>query len=254
MKTNVPSFIKRSYPLRVSDFDRHQRVLPSSVLDLFQEIAGVHADMLGISGPQLLEKNLCWMVTRSRFEILKQPALYKSVIVKTWPIESHRIELDRDYEVYSEDGELLIRGTSAWVVMDISDRSSPKLVMARDFDLGLGEYLTERTFERAWGRAVYNKIACESPYEYTPAYTDLDMNGHVNNVKYASFALNAVEKMLGDRQITDVRIDFSKEILRGETVRIYSEAKKNEDGALIISARGETDASPMNFGVIFTAK
>ena len=254
MKTNAPSFVKRSYPLRVSDFDRHQRILPSSILDLFQEIAGVHADMLGVSGPQLLEKNLCWMITRSRFEILKQPELYKSVIVKTWPIESHRIELDRDYEIYSEEGELLIRGTSAWVVMDITDRASPKLVMARDFDLGLDEYLTERTFERAYGRVVYNGIACDSPYEYTPAYTDLDMNGHVNNAKYASFTLNAVEGMLGERQITDVRIDFSKEILLGETVRIHSETKENEDGTLTVSARGETDASSMNFGVIFTAK
>ena len=254
MSNNTPSFVKRSYPLRVSDFDRHQRILPSSILDLFQEIAGVHADMLGVSGPQLLEKNLCWMIIRARFEILKQPALYKSVIVKTWPIESHRIELDRDYEIYSEEGELLIRGTSAWVVMDIADRSAPKLVMARDFDLGLEEYLTERTFERAFPRVVYNKIACDSPYEYTPVYTDLDMNGHVNNAKYASFTLNAIEKMLVDRQITDVRIDFSKEILAGETVRIHSEAKENEDGTLVISARGETESSPMNFGVIFTAK
>jgi acyl-ACP thioesterase len=238
----------------VSDFDRHQRILPSSVLDLFQDVAGVHAEMLGVSGPQLLERNLCWMITRARFEILKQPALYKSVVVRTWPIESRRIELDRDYEIYSEDGELLIRGTSAWVVMDITDRTSPKLVMARDFDLGLTEYKTERAFERAFGRAVYTKILSDTPYSYSPVYTDLDMNGHVNNTKYAALTLNAVADTLGERKIFDVRIDFAKEVLLGDTLLIHSESKENEDGSLTISARGETDSSPMNFGVIFTAK
>lgn len=253
MNTNVPSFIKKSYPLRVSDFDRHQRILPSTVLDLFQDAAGVHADMLGVSGPQLLEKNLCWMITRTRFEVIKQPLLYQNVTVKTWPIESHRIELDRDYEIYSESGELLIRGTTAWVVMDISDREAPKLVMARDFELGLENYLPDRTFERAFPRVAFNKIVSTSPYLYTPVYTDLDMNGHVNNAKYATFVLNAVAEELGGREIFDVRLDFSKEILMGEGLRIHSEIN-NEDGTLTVTCRGETDASAMNFGVVFSAK
>ena len=253
MNTSIPSFIEKSYPLRVSDFDRHQRILPSSVLDLFQDAAGVHADLLGVSGPQLLERNLCWMITRTRFLILKQPKLYQNITVKTWPIESRRIELDRDYEIYSEDGELLICGTTAWVVMDISDREAPKLVMARDFDLGLQNYLSERTLERAFGRVVFNKVVSTSPYLYTPVYTDLDMNGHVNNAKYASFALNAAADALEDREIFDVRLDFSKEILMGESLRIHSEAK-DVDGTLVVTLRGETDASAMNFGVVFSAK
>lgn len=249
------SFITKKYPLRVSDFDRYNRILPSSVLDLFQDAAGIHADSLGVSGPQLLKRNLCWMLTKVRYEVLKQPSLYSDVVVKTWPIESHRIELDRDYEIYSESGELLIRGTSSWVVMDITDRSAPKLVMARDFELGLDEYLTERTFEKAFGRVVYNKVECVSPYVVCPAFTDLDMNGHVNNIKYASFALSAISGLLSaDKSVYNARIDYSKELLTGETLRIHTEKRECEDGASEILCRGESDSCPLHFGVRFIVK
>ena len=255
MSNKIPNLITKNYPLRVSDFDRNNKILPASVLDIFQDVAGVHAEMLGISGPQILEKNLCWMITRGRYEVIKQPRLYQNVVVKTWPVESRRIELDRDYEICAEDGELLIKGTSQWVVMDITDRSSPKLVPARDFEIGLDEYVTERTFERAFTRAVYNNIESDEPYLCRSGYTDLDMNGHVNNVKYASFALNAIAHELpAGAEICDFRIDYTKEVLEGDVLKIHHAKSENEDSSLTFTCRGATDGTPVNFGVKLTVK
>ena len=255
MSSNIPNFITKNYPLRVSDFDRNNKILPSSVLDIFQDVAGIHAEMLGISGPQILERSLCWMITRGRYEVVKQPKLYQTVVVKTWPVESRRIELDRDYEIRSEDGELLIKGTSQWVVMDITDRSAPKLVPARDFDIGLDEYVTDRAFEGAFTRVVYKSVECDEPYLCRSGYTDLDMNGHVNNVKYSSFALNAIARELSaSTEISGVRIDYVKEVLEGDVLKIHHTVKENEDGTLEFLCRGATDAAPVNFGVKFTVR
>lgn len=254
MSNKAPNLIVKDYPLRVSDFDKHNRILPSAVLDIFQDVAGVHAKMLAISGPELLERGLCWMLTRVRYEILRQPELYQTVSVKTWPIESRRIELDRDFEVNSESGELIIRGSSQWVVMDITDRSAPKLVPARVFEFGLEEYVSTRAFERAFGRAVYNGIECDRPYVCRSRYTDLDMNGHVNNIKYADLTLSAIEDTLNGGEIVDFRIDYVKEILEGDEIAIHTSTEQNDDGTLAITCRGEANGNAVNFGVRCTAK
>lgn len=249
MTNKIPNFIIKEYPLRVSDFDKNQNILPSAVLDIFQDVAGVHAKMLGISNPELLERGLCWMLTRVRYEIVKKPSLYQTVTVKTWPVESRRIELDRDFEIFDTAGELLIRGSSQWVVMDITDRSAPKLVPARNFELGLDEYLTDRAFDRAFGRAVYNNVVCDAPHVCRARYTDLDMNGHVNNIKYADLTLSAIADAIGDVEIADFRIDYIKELLIGDEICIHTVTEASEDGSVSLLCRGETDGSTVSFGV-----
>lgn len=252
---STPNVIERTYPLRLSDFDKNNRILPSSVLDLFQDAAGLHATALGISGVELLKKNQCWMLTRVRYDVIRQPKLYENVTVKTWPIESKRIELDRDYLILGKDGEILIKGSSQWVVMDISDRDAPKLVPARDFEMGLTDYVTERAIEKPFGRAVYNSVISDKPYLCRSAYTDLDMNCHVNNIKYANFALSAFGEELSQNEETiGFRIDYQKEILDGEIIKIHHVTTENEDGTKTVTCRGETDGTPVKFGASFKIK
>ena len=255
MNSAKPNILEKLYPLRLSDFDKNNRLLPSSVLDLFQDAAGAHATLLGKSGPDLAKIHQCWMLTRIRYEVIRQPKLYEEVTVRTWPIESRRIELDRDYLILDKNGEILIKGTSQWVVMDISDREAPKLVPARDFELGVEEYLTERTFERAFPRAVYNGIVSDEPYLCRSCYTDLDMNCHVNNTKYANFALSSFGETLSQNaEIMGFRIDYTKEVRDGEILRIHHQRQENDDGTFDIICRGETDEAPIKFGVKFNIK
>ncbi len=249
---STPNLIERTYPLRLSDFDKNNRILPSSVLDLFQDAAGLHATALGISGVDLIKKNQCWMLTRVRYDVIRQPKLYENVTVRTWPIESRRIELDRDYLILDENGEILIKGSSQWVVMDITDRDAPKLVPARDFEMGIREYVTDRAIEKPFGRAVYNSITSDDPYLCRSAYTDLDMNCHVNNIKYANFALSAFgEELSPDEETVGFRIDYQKEILDGEIIKIHRVFEENEDGTKTVTCRGETDSTPVKFGASF---
>ena len=105
MKQN---FLERTYHLRTSDFDMRNRILPSSVLDLFQDVSGEHAAKLGVGYYDLLPKNMCWMILRLRYEVIRQPKIFSDVVVRTWPIESRRIEFDRDCMIDDIGGELLV--------------------------------------------------------------------------------------------------------------------------------------------------
>ena len=69
MKQN---FLERKYHLRTSDFDMRNRILPASVLDLFQDAAGEHAKALGVGYYDLLPDNRCWMILRLRYEVTRE--------------------------------------------------------------------------------------------------------------------------------------------------------------------------------------
>lgn len=244
MKQN---FLERTYHLRTSDFDMRNRILPSSILDLFQDAAGEHANSLGVGYYDLLPENKCWMILRTRYEVIKQPHLFSDVTVRTWPVESRRIEFDRDYVMYDKDGNELIKGTAQWAILDVSDREKPQLVMARSFDLGLEEYLPERALEGRFERLAPNLAVDGDPYVTKSGYTDIDTNGHVNNIKYANYILNALN-LPAEAEISAFRIDYLKEIMSGREIKISSHA----DGNAII-CRGES-GDTVNFTAKITIK
>ena len=244
MKQN---YLERTYHLRTSDFDMCNRILPSSVLDLFQDAAGEHAASLGVGYYDFLPENKCWMILRTRYEVIKQPRLFSDVTVRTWPVESRRIEFDRDYVMYDKDGNELVKGTAQWAILDISDREKPQLVIARSFDLGLEEYLPERALEGRFERLAPSFTANKAPYVTKSGYTDIDTNGHVNNIKYANFILNAID-LPADKEITAFRIDYLKEMMNGSEIKISS---FQEDNTFI--CRGES-GDTINFTAKITIK
>ena len=235
--------LERTYHLRTSDFDMRNRILPSSVLDLFQDAAGEHAASLGVGYYDLSPENKCWMILRTRYEVIRQPKLFSDVTVRTWPIESRRIEFDRDYIMYDTEGNELVKGTSQWAILDVSDREKPQLVMARNFELGLDEYIPDRALDGRFERLAPNFEADGEPYVTRSGYTDLDTNEHVNNIKYANFILNAVD-LPHDAEISSFRIDYVKEITDGAEINIFTK----RDGDAIL-CRGEAGDK-----VSFTAK
>lgn len=244
MKQN---YLERTYHLRTSDFDMRNRILPSSILDLFQDSASEHASSLGVGYYDLLPQNRCWMILRIRYEVIKQPRLFSDVTVRTWPIESRRIEFDRDYVMYDEDGNILVKGTAQWAILDVSDREKPQLVMARSFDLGLEEYVSERALEGRFERLAPGFAADGAPYVTKSGYTDIDTNGHVNNIKYSNFILNALD-LSAEKEICSFRIDYLKEIMSGSDIRISSRTEENT-----VLCRGES-GDTVNFTAKITLK
>lgn len=54
-----------------------------------------------------------------------------------------------------------------------------------------------------------------------PSYTDVDLNGHVNNAKYADYIVNAIDPGQAGR-LTSFQIDYRHEVLRGEPLDVFT--------------------------------
>lgn len=208
--------LELKYRLRLSDFDRNLNLMPSAVLDLFTDIATVHASDLGMGLEDLRPKGLMWAVVRTKYEVVKQPSAHQEVLIATWPHTLSKMTFQRDYSISSLDGELLVKATSEWVVMDFVER---KFAATRDAYEGDEEFYEERMFDGKL-RKLRDFDAAGEPRAVVPGWTDVDVNLHVNNAKYANYVLDTLNLGEGE-EIKSLQIDFRKEVLSGHPLAIH---------------------------------
>ena len=213
----MQAVFEKRYHLRIGDFDASRHLRPSTVLDLFQCVAAEHAEELGIGLDRMLEQELIWVLVRVRYEI-ERPITYgtERLHVKTWPLAPRRSGFQREYRVTDAAGNLLIRGTSDWVLMH---RVRRRLMPVGDIYPKDIEYLTEQSFE---GRVspIPDTRTEEPPVPFMLRYSDLDMNGHVNNTRYLDWCCNALGiDVLRSSELAAFAINYNQEILPEQEVR-----------------------------------
>ena len=214
-------FIKE-YTLRGSDFDRFKQIKPSAVLDLFQEVAGQHACLLGIGFSDMEKKGLLWVVLKVKYQIVKAPDLYQKVKILTWPLEQKRLDFQREYLIKdSKTGETLIKGTSQWAIIDKNTR---KLTKAENVYKNIDGYYKKVNFSEKLMRI--GDFQGEFKHKVKSEFSHIDTNGHVNNAKYGDYVVDAINSSL-PLNITDFQIDFHKEILNNTETDIFVEENEN---------------------------
>ncbi|MBO5106551.1 MAG: hypothetical protein J6C29_06605 [Clostridia bacterium] len=211
----------KSFSLRTSDFDCYRKITPASVLDLFQTVAGEHAAELGCGFDDLFARKLLWVLVRTKYQVIRQPEMYQTVRVKTWPLAPSRIGFQREYLMEDENGNALIKGSSDWVVIHSEQR---KIVSAADIYPNI-ELLTEKNFEEKL-KKLPNFEADEDGFLICPGFSQLDMNGHVNNTKYANFALDAINPS-EQKEIISFQMDYRHEVQKGDNIKVYTKKEGN---------------------------
>ena len=202
------SFEKEFY-LRTSDFDCRMDLQPSAVLDLFQDVAGEHARVLGIGRDTMLEKNLIWVIVRARYRVLRMPHQFDRVRVKTWPLPPRRSIFQRDYRIADAGGDVLVVGSSEWVVIHSERR---RLMPIGDVYPLKDGFLEEHSFPDGVSRLP--DFDAPGGVAVTPRFTDLDVNGHVNNIKYANYIMDAIGPTDAER-VREFEIEYHREV-RGD--------------------------------------
>ena len=220
-------YCEKEYELRLSDFDQYGRLLPSSVLDLFQEIAVVQSDEDGNSHESMLAAGGFWVVTRMKYAVCGSMENERRVVVSTWPHSPSKFIIMRDFSITSTSGTQLIKGSSEWMALSATDR---KLAPVADFYDVTREFCTERSFNDKMKKIFDFESDEAQKVRIVPSYTDVDLNGHVNNAKYADYIVNAIDPGQAGR-LTSFQIDYRHEVLRGEPLDVFTQF--SDDSALV---------------------
>ena len=230
--------------IRTGDFDCRKKLQPAAILDYFQDVAGEHAIELGVGRDDILAQNLVWVVVRVRFKVLKDIPIYSNIKVRTWPLESNRVFFRREYVIENESGEECVLGSSEWVLMHTEKR---RIVPAKGLFTPEGGFLTRKVFDDPSPR-IRDFESENEGLRVVPRFSHIDVNGHVNNTKYANFILDASD--LSDSEIIDTfQIEYHREILKDTPVFVHIHRENGE-----ILARGENSEKEKMFSARITLK
>lgn len=225
---------EKEYYLRASDFDKYNHIKPSAILELFQDAAGQHAIEIGAGFDDLIKLSYLWVLTRIKFKIISNPKSYQKVIVKTWPLPPNRLNYRREYSIDSESGERLIIGSSEWVIMHSEKR---RLISDSNIYPFTEGFYTKLMFEEKLSK-IHDFETTDKARVVNAGFSELDVNNHVNNTKYANYVMDAIAPFEDDI-IETFQIDYRKEVLEGTSLNIHHKRQEKETLAKGINSDGD---------------
>lgn len=205
---------EKAYLLTDMHTDAFGRAKPSALLSFAQDIAGEHAALLSGNWEALQKKHLFWAVSRHHLEVLKPPKIGQTLLLRTWPMETTRVAYPRAVEGYDQNGALLFRMVSLWVLMDTQKRS---LVLPGKSGLTIN----------GCNRGCEGKLPAsllpgnyENTHCRTVLYSELDRNRHMNNTRYLDWIADLLPLSFHEgHYLSSCTVCYLQELLPGQTLQ-----------------------------------
>lgn len=207
----------QEYSVRTYECGQDGFILLSQLCNYLQEAASVHADILGLSKDVLAGYNLTWVLARMRVRVDRYPKWRDEVHVLTFPHKMGKLTAQRDFVLMLQDGSNVGAASSEWMCLDLAKRRAARLpdIMGN---------CANNVRTPVWpGNAFTKPVYPDNPVDETEKsfevyQTHIDLNGHVNNVRYIEWMMECAPETATDRKVREMEIVYRAEAFLGETV------------------------------------
>ena len=212
---------------------------PAAMLDMMQEAAGRDAETLGFGYEKMISSNTAWVLSRVKLVFHQYPKWRDNVVFKTWHQGANRIFYLRDFFMEDPQGNRLISATTSWLIIDLASRRMVRdRELADNFDNSQAGYAIEEQAEKV---TLPKEIEPELIDTHKVVWSDIDTNGHVNNVKYVVWALDVLDyELVSKKTIKELLVNFDSEVLPGQSVDLYRVVEQVDD-TLVCYIQGKVD-------------
>lgn len=200
--------------------DAFDNLRMSSILDISQEIAGDHANLLNVGYNEFKRRNLIWIILRNKVEVIKNVTDLKSVMCVTNLVKCRFFEFPRDYLFYQGD-ELIIKARSIWAIYDLE---SKKVIIPSDIKSLFVEDIGY--FDRVRKLPIIKKEELNFFKEIEVTFSMLDHNGHMNNTRCADLFLD-VFKLSKDEKIKSFQIEYVSQSFLNDKISLFTKIENN---------------------------
>ncbi len=206
---------KEYFKIRAYEVNPRGMVTIQTICNFLQEAAGCHARHLGVSVEHLFEQGITWVLSRLHVEMNVYPGWQENVVVETWPSKKEKLFAIRDFNLMTQEGNEIGRATSSWMLIDLKTR---KPVRIPDSLEAITNYKKGRSLQDPFEKLPQlQKIERETQFKVR--LSDLDMNRHVNNVKYIEWGLEALPETVDKQaELRALEISFKAESNYGDVI------------------------------------
>ena len=153
-----------------------------------------------------------WVLSRTELVMDRYPALGETIRAQTFPTPNKRWFFPRYFLFYDEKDRVIGKAGTLWLLMDFAER---KMAISQGV---LGRLPDNADITPPLGMPGNIPLLEGDPLPLTrePAYTDIDINGHVNNTRYADWLCDALGlEVMREYEIARLVIHYTREMLPG---------------------------------------
>lgn len=195
--------------------------------------ASLHAGSHGFGFDDMIKTDHVWVLSRLVVELDEMPRTGERYAIDTWVSALYRQFTDRLFAITGEAGRVYGYGHSIWALINLTTRQPMDLAGLPDG--GFAGAVVERGVPIAGpGRIrVKNAAPCAT---HTARYSDLDINGHVNSIRYIQMMLDLLPPdLLAERGVRRLEVAYCAETYLGECLEFFIDS--TDDGHYAVEAR-----------------
>ncbi len=151
--------------------------------------ADFHSNDRGYGVNYLNSVNKTWVLSRLSVELDKIPAIYEDFVVETWIDSVMRYFTNRNFKITNKDGYVYGYGKSIWAMIDTTTRQPVDILKTSNETIS--EYL-EADYANPIKKSSRVRLDDDLKLQQSilTTYSDIDINGHVNSIKYIEHILD----------------------------------------------------------------
>lgn len=229
----MPYHFEKDYALTFGHIDNRGISRPSALFDFMQDAATDHAESLRIAREDL---HAMWVLSRLHCSLVRPLCVHEIVRVKTWCAGIRGATWMRAFALYVDDAQIG-QALSTWAVLDPVSRR-----ILRPANIPAAQEIIRLTSDHC--PAAPGRLTCTAlmPHHvHTVRYSDLDINGHMNNVKTVDVICDGLElERRQDQFVSEIQVNYTAECMPGDDIMLSVGA--SQDGLIYVFGAADEKA------------
>ncbi len=186
--------------------------------------ADYHSQDRGFGMSYLNKENKTWVLSRLAIEMDEMPRQYDRFYVETWIENALRFFTNRSFRIVGEDNKTVYGyGRSIWAMIDTETRQPCNLMDIHD-----GSLVEWVETEKVNPMDKLSRVKMDNQAQLVrtleTGYSDVDINGHINSVKYIEHVLDLWDlKWYRQYRIKRFDVAYVAEAHQGDLLSFYME-------------------------------
>ena len=206
--------------------------------------ADFHSTDRGFGMKYLMSIQRSWVLSRLAIEMTEMPKQYTRFVVETWVESAMRFFTSRNFRICSPDGTHVYGyGRSIWAMIDTETRQ-PTDIFAVDNGAINNWIVDDYDCPISKGGRVRMGNEAQPVRTIDTYYNDVDINGHINSVKYIEHVLDLWPLgWYAQHDIRRVEIAYVAEAHAGDRLTFMSEQTDEMASNVKIAKDGDTEVA-----------
>ena len=212
--------------------------------------AGFHASDRGFGIATLNEDNYTWVLSRLAVELDEMPYQYEDFSIQTWVENVYRLFTDRNFAILDKEGKKIGYARSVWAMISMNTRKPADLLTLHSGSIV--DYVCNEPCPIEKPSRI--KVASKEPAAALVAkYSDIDINGHVNSIRYIEHILDLFPiEMYREKRICRFEMAYVAESYYGDELTLFMDDAG--EGVYDVAVKKNGSEVVCRSKVIFTEK